>query len=395
MKNYKSFFNLNKQLMILEGYIEYSDDFYSKLNKIKSKSRIARLLLTMYELEVDDDELKNNYIDISDKDDKVSFISQVKYHQIISKLSKSTQINNPNPYKISSRNEISVGRLVKSFMEIGGYIFTGKELEEFVNLYKSSSSSNDELFSIVSGDTIKYWYSADNYFDDYGNSTLKNSCMKDSDSSFFEIYSENECCRLLILTKKDNDENKLIGRALVWKLSESIDGAEYFLDRIYCMRDSDEYKFREYAEKEGWLIKFKNNSDLSTNIYIMNKGNKIKSRMECNIYNISLNGNDFPYMDTFKFMNKDSSKISNIGFHNGVMLDDTEGSFNVCDFCGGTGYSDNSMVDCVDCKSTGFVPCEKCESEGFLDENCKKCNGEGVVPNDRSDNLCMNCVGLI
>lgn len=78
-------FILEKQVidLILEGTLEASSDFLSRLKMISTKNEIAMLLYSRfydngdYEWEVEKD-LPHNFIDITDKNDTISFLSDVK-----------------------------------------------------------------------------------------------------------------------------------------------------------------------------------------------------------------------------------------------------------------------------------------------------------------------------
>ena len=88
--------------------------------------------------------------------------------------------------------------------------------------------------------------------------------------TIFNIYIKNpDVCRLVILREDD----KILGRALVWKLvsirsgvGEKFEGVEYFMDRQYTIKDSDVNKFRNFAKEQGWIYKTNNNHHSFTNI---------------------------------------------------------------------------------------------------------------------------------
>ena len=87
----------------------------------------------------------------------------------------------------------------------------------------------------------------------------------------FKIYTENpDVCKMLILIEDD----KLIGRALVWKLSSiKIYGKDpvqdsWFMDRQYTIKDSDVEKFRNYAKEKGWIYKSSNKTVLVGTSYL-------------------------------------------------------------------------------------------------------------------------------
>jgi len=195
--------------------------------------------------------------------------------------------------------------LVKGLCKLAGRPVKDQEVEQFVNLYKSKVVSTDESWELVSGDKIRYWYDEENYFTDYDHGPLSRSCMSDEDSQgFFDIYTESDTCQLLILTKNDSGVRKLIGRALVWKpfSMSNLKGVEYLMDRVYCMKDSDEQKFNNYADEMGWLRKKRNNSDRDTNMFFILKGKEVRSRI---VVQVKGDWEEYPYLDTLKFLNND------------------------------------------------------------------------------------------
>jgi hypothetical protein len=66
----------------------------------------------------------------------------------------------------TSRNNIKIGRLVRSILKVSGVSFIEKDIETFVNKYKATfdfSKNMIKQFDIVKGDDIKYWYKGNNY----------------------------------------------------------------------------------------------------------------------------------------------------------------------------------------------------------------------------------------
>ena len=403
IKGYKSFLiveKLKELQLILEGNIEYSDLFKEKLFDIKSKSKLAEEIYDLAEEWYDDKLLKNNFIDVTDKEDKVTFISQVKFDQMQVKSDEEL-----DPYTVKGRTEIGVGRCIKALADLAKIDFTDKELEDFVNLYKAKTKTEGEEFELVKGKDIKYWYDEDNYFEGYGEGPLSNSCMKDVDRSYFDIYSDSKCCQLLILTKKVDKKKLLIGRALVWKPSEmtlkddvKFEGTKYFMDRIYCMKSSDEQKFLNYAEEKGWLVKAHNNSDNEKGMIFKFKGQIVKLKIVCKVEG---DCDEYPYMDTLKYLSKEKDEISNIGFKKGFELQSTDGECFTCDNCDGKGAD-----ECGDCDGSGETYCESCDGNGEVEndkgklKSCKDCKGEGEVECSTCQGtglseLCSECTGLI
>lgn len=382
MKGYESFLileKLNELQILLEGNLEYSDAFYDKLFDLSKRSKLAKQLYLMKGKYYEDDKvLKNNFIDVTDKEDKVSFISQLKFDQLQSK-----QGDKLNPYEVKGRTEIAIGRCIRSILDMSKIKFTDKDLEEFVDLYKSKSSSEGEEFKLVEGEDIKYWYNQENYFNGYGYGNLATSCMRGVDEDYFEIYSNSDCCQLLILTK----DEKLIGRALVWKPKKiqlkgkkDFKKADYFMDRIYCMKDSDNKKFEAYADEMGWLRKENNNSDNQLGMCFILGGEKYKLHIICRVEG---DCDEYPYLDTLKFLDKTKRLLSNIGFKNGYDLESTDGSCDPCGECDGTGETTNN---CWCCNGERTVECDECDGDGKLtcvDCACDTCRGAGTIPKQR------------
>ncbi len=211
-----------------------------------------------------------------------------------------------------TKNPINVGRGIRSILNAANISFTDRELEEFVNSYKSSFDIlNDAFlkFDIVSGKDIAHWYSNSNY--ESNKSTLGNSCMANVNSDYFDIYVYNpKVCSLVILYsdkgKLENGKwtsNKIRGRALLWKTDEGM-----ILDRIYTNKDEDVNLFIQFANKNDWW--YKKYQDSSNNF------TSVKDTQEQKFYlTIELDYADFdyyPYVDTFCYLCKPEKYLTNL-----------------------------------------------------------------------------------
>ena len=192
-----------------------------------------------------------------------------------------------------SRNEVGLGRFVNKLFP-GKY--SSKEVEEFVNSFKASLEKSGEYFDLVEGDDIEFWYNSDNYKENAG--TLGSSCMAQK-RNLFGIYTQNQdVCKMLILKEDD----KIIGRALVWKLAsirrmgEVIENVEYFMDRQYTIKESDVQKFRNYAIDKGWAYKSYNNHHSFGTININGENRNVLMSVQVK----DKDYNRYPYMDTFR-----------------------------------------------------------------------------------------------
>lgn len=421
--NYSNFI-LEKRIisLILESDLMASNDFLFKLSQIKDKSLIADIIFNNFEgrmySKVD---LPQNWINTTDKDDTVSFMSDIKAKQLLM-----SDIEDDDIFTAKGRNEIKIGRFARQLLtnkDVIGYLrfidkedidkLTNKDYEDFVNLFKSTYQKQSNKFIIVSGKEIEKYYLEDNYATTVGQ--LGSSCMRyDSCSDFFGIYVKNECVRLLVYL---DQSDKVLGRAIIWKMSESPCEAQYFMDRIYTSSDSDLIKFQTYADKEGWLRKYKNTSQGEASLMFVYKGIPVLGKIR-----IELNKSKFdsyPYMDTIPYINVNKKFASNVERKNMITCDDTEGSPEEgCDECDSKGVFSgecpschNGQAYCDNCSGSGNVRCEKCRGVGFnlstvkqcdlcygKKYNCRKCHGKGQIgePCDNCEHgfsVCKVCNG--
>jgi len=224
---------------------------------------------------------------------------------------------NDEPYK-KSRNPVRLGKFVNNLLPNK---YGEREREAFVNKFKAGIESMGERFILVDGEDINHYYWYENYKRDGG--SLNSSCMRD-EKGIFELYVDNpEVCRLLVLL----EDELVIGRALVWKLSYISDtDAEYFMDRQYTVKESDVEKFREYANKEGWAYKSTNSHSAFKGIVYKGVSYKVSMEVEVNRKDY----NYFPYMDTFLSYNHYEYKLVNASMEDDrdfYILDDTSGGY--------------------------------------------------------------------
>jgi hypothetical protein len=293
----------------------------------------------------------------------------------------------------SNRQDIRTGRGLRALLTTLSIEFTDRELEELVNKFKSAVKILGDMFSffeVVEGDDISHYYSNLNY-SNVDDGELGNSCMASAPKSFFQIYVKNpEVCKLVIL-KDPLNQNKILGRALLWQLSSP---EIMYMDRIYTTKPSDVVLFREFAKKNGWSYKSKNNNDDSAEVVDANG-----SRIDYHLLEVvikPLNYTKYPYLDTLKYLKRDykyyilsSSEDSEYDFK----LTSTDGSWeDACESCNATGIQPceqcdgNGVVECPECDG-GYKACRKCDEDGEI--TCLKCDGEGEV----DDETCEDCKG--
>lgn len=377
---------------ILEDRLYASSDFMMKLRSLsKSKGKtgeIANSILDLIEDEnwISDELTKQNYFSTTDKDDIVSFIQSNKVPNDWDE-EKSPEL----PYVTKGRNEIKIGKIIRTLskaLNLDSPI-TDKDIEDFVNQYKATSTKTTVEFKLVSGDDITKYYDSKRYYGKSG--SLGGSCMADESKSTFKLYSENpNKVKMLVLI--DNND-KIHGRAIVWKLKESPCEAKYFMDRVYSNSDSDVYKFKKFAEEKGYLYKEFMNSHIDTNVNFIYNGKEVVG--ECSV---KLDGaaKNYPFVDTMCFLSKDKETLSNIPTQHCFFLHSVSGDCSKCDYCNG------SVVDCNDCGNDRVVYCEDCDGSGDSDSGkCVTCKGTGEVgcsacdlePGNEfsTDSICSEC----
>jgi hypothetical protein len=140
----------------------------------------------------------------------------------------------------------------------------------------------------------------------YGRShTLGGSCMNSNHSvtkEYFKIY-EKVARGILVAWEGE----KVIGRALLWDVK--IEGKDHVvMDRIYASDFSYESSFMDYARKKGWYRKayqdFKTPKD-----FIDPDGHFVKLGLEIKMYGYVLP--KVPYCDTFRYLKKNRTRLSN------------------------------------------------------------------------------------
>jgi hypothetical protein len=309
-------------------------------------------------------------------------------------------VQNDDVWK-KNRQTIRVGRGIKALLVAAGEKFTDAEIEDFVNKYKSAFDRKNDIFrhfDLVTGEDISSFYHYNNYFYGTQRGTLGNSCMASVPRSYFEIYTKNpEVCSLLILRSETN-KDKIIGRALVWKLTEPKD--VIFMDRVYYTEDSQLQLFRDYAKQKGWFAKRNNDSSPEAEVYTPE--GKIK---EFDFFAVKINSidyNKFPYVDTLKFFYDWPSDfnywspptLSTKEDSDAKLLESTGGGYE-----GGCENCDNSgRVSCYRCDGDGNESCDKCDGNGNItcskcDGNetveCRECDGDGKIDGE----TCTDCDG--
>lgn len=272
----------------------------------------------------------------------------------------------------TNRQEIKIGRVIRALLTSAKSEILDKDIEEFVNKYKSTIDRMNDKFSyfeVVNGEVIAHWYNYRNYIIRSG--TIGSSCMSNVDDDYFDIYVSNpDVCSLVILKSEEN-ESKISGRALLWKLR---DGKRY-MDRIYTVKDSDIQFFRDYAKENGWYYKHFNGSSAS-DLAVDPDGKNVNLDIVVDIKPGSYER--YPYLDTLKYWSK-KGVLSTSQSGSDYLLEGTDGDYvHHCEYCNGSG--DRS---CYECDGDGTITCYKCDGDGEITgndgttESCYRCDGDG------------------
>lgn len=304
-----------------------------------------------------------------------------------------------------NRQDVRVGRGVRALIRTtGDTSFTEKDYEDFVNLFKATIDKlNDKFsyFNVVSGDDIHYWYDSSRYYERRG--TLGSSCMASADEDWLEIYTANPNQVNLVIFKSQDDDTKIVGRALLWTLTDG----KKFLDRIYTINDSDVNLFRDFAKENGWYAKYHNTST-DTGRCIAPDGSIVDLDLKVNLDQKSYD--HYPYLDTLKYFREGTGILSNEKTGNSITLEDTGGGYvGNCEYCGGSGTQECSECygrgehSCNDCGGNGETECGNCDGSGEVEDDegnkieCEECNGSGNIEcgecGGSGDVECSDCNG--
>jgi hypothetical protein len=176
-----------------------------------------------------------------------------------------------------------------------------KEVENFSQLFRNVQTKITSTFKVITGSDILDYYHYKSYLFESG--SLGSSCMKyDSCQDYLSLYVNNSD-NISLLVMVDNN-SKLIGRTLLWSNSDV-----KIMDRIYTIDDeSYQYHFKKWADDNGYW--YKKEQKWNNTLFFESKGKTIYKEISFQLKNYKLV--HYPYMDTFKFLNKNDGVISNI-----------------------------------------------------------------------------------
>lgn len=275
--------------------LQISENLRNILIDMSDRCDLAKMLISDIKMEyLIQDHV--DFIDLASSDNnKLSYLTKER----ISKIDKDglnfwTSIN----LRYQSKPGALLGKIFNK------NILDNKRVENFVNLFKSIVAGDKYNFTIVDGSQIKSWYSGQYYSSNSG--SLGNSCMKhDGCQNFFDIYINNNV-KMLIMTDSDG---MLFGRALIWEAIDDLTGnLVKVLDRIYTIND-DELSpiFKKWATKNDYI--YRQNQNWTSSLHWVESGNVVEKRMSIKLSSWDFNA--YPYLDSFKFFNKNTGVLTN------------------------------------------------------------------------------------
>lgn len=350
--------------------------------------------------------IENNYMPLHEEFKKVSSLRMLDFRKdndsyVISYLAlgKEPEFTANDKWTRKNRQQGKVGKTIKTFLS--NYLpllqisLTDADIEVFVNDTKSLLSNKYIEFKLVKGMDIAKYYYYENYAHFSDSNTLHNSCMKyERCQSFFDIYTENPDCELLIMFDKSTSEELIVARALVWNK----DGQKY-VDRRYYMLDMYHTAMIDYIKSQKWGYKAHNTFDDSISKIFCVYDDSTESYVEKDIvlsYTYKEDISIFPYSDTVKyyqnkFLTNDLDSLDKGEYYT---LCDTDGEYE-------SSYDDDDDEDMVYCsicdsrvhiddasyiESIGEYVCDcHCEYDTVLQENILA--SEGVWIRTFNDHL--------
>jgi hypothetical protein len=144
--------------------------------------------------------------------------------------------------------------------------------------------------------------------------------------NYIKFYAKNpEHISMLILYENGRKE-KIVGRALVWKLDEPED--RIFMDRVYTVHEYQVSLFTDYAMSKGWL--FKSTQKYGDEPIIDPKSPNRYIHIPMLVNDIKLN-DEYPYMDTLRYLDQDKNRLSTERISD-IKLIDTNGQAYDCEW---------------------------------------------------------------
>jgi len=286
--------------------LEFTDEIYKFLDFAARESIIAQILLqSEYTQSLDNGTTvsfikdEGNYISKFDND-HIEFLPVSKYEK------------SENPWS-QYRTKLKIGRFIRKFFtefSLINFKINDRQIERFVNLYKSYFTRDISRLRIVEGDELKSLYSEVNYHapNGYTYGTLWNSCMRQvSRNKYLSLYSKNsDDIKMLVYFSEDG---KVRARALLWQnvKEHGSDKTWKLMDRIYYVYDHDVDFFKDWAAENGYICKSEQNAktEFLFDIDSVRQTKDLYVILPIHLLSYA------PYLDTFKYYDPNRGRFSN------------------------------------------------------------------------------------
>lgn len=262
-----------------------------------------------------------NFLDISQYDPtKISYVRSDKYDSM----------TDHNPYDFGHQPRVMTKPakgIRKIFVDPDR--FSAQDYETFTHMFKTFKCGlKNRKFRIVEPYDIPRMYDQD-YYEDGGRASLGESCMKDKPYSFFDIYADIADGMLIL---EDEESGLYSGRALLF----TTDCGTQIMDRVYHNDEITKELFIQYAIDNGYVYKARqsyNTKDEWINPETNQQFEKYYSISIPNMYD------EWPYLDTFTYVDKHNLFITNNGCLGLAEADNTNGElsndvYGSCVHCG-------------------------------------------------------------
>jgi len=269
---------------------------------------------------------------------------------------KLTVLSNNGKWLPQSRTQIKFGKGLRKIVGNNASYLTSQVYETFHNFTYSKFHFNDS-FEIVSGLDIADAYHGDNYAS--GSGSLNSSCMRYSECQhYLDIYTENPQIELLI---SKNTAGKITGRALILKTVFD-DNPVTIMDRIYG-QDKTIQAFKDYATKNGML--HKRDQNYHNPVLVAPNGSLVRDIVRIPLSKTRYN--EYPYMDTFKYIDWENNVITNYPIStSNIKCESTQGNYSYVDSHEDDDYVQLPNGESILAENAGY--CEHLDEWHHLDD---------------------------
>jgi hypothetical protein len=329
--------------------------------------------------------LQNLELDWLEDHDKFMEIETIRMMSVRKNVTEDSEGNSVNDPKISflpigkepvytnsgkwdrkGRQDGKIGKTIRAFitpyLPLIGVQLKDRDIEKFVNDLKSLILGTNIKYKLVKGEDIAKYYHEDMIALPNAGGSLNNSCMRHQKcQKFFDIYTKNPECELLIQFDTAADETKIVGRAIVWNYN-----GQKYVDRRYNSYDMYYTAMMSYIKQQKWNYKTVNSyDDYESQCFTVwdEKANDYKQQDTIElIYYYAEEPEEMPYADTVKYWDREEKSLSNVDADNGntVKLCCTDGSTEpqlrrmYCSCCGAEIDQEdeiwiNDECYCIDC----------------------------------------------